>query len=259
MSVQGRIVWHDLMTTDVDSAKRFYGALFGWNIVSHGPWCFIYPKGDDASHFGTIIALEKEHGVPPHWQPYVAVKDLDGAAKLATDHGGKIVVPRQHAGTTGDFVIVTDPQGGVFTLWQYTGGGPKAELDGRPDPGSFCWDELMVPDPDAAARFYGTVAGWGAESVEMPDFGRYTLFLREAKNAEGKPRQAGGLMKLPPEVPHPMWLSYVWVADCDATLEEAKKLGATITSPPIDIPGVGRFTTLLDPQYAPIAVMGPIK
>jgi len=32
-----------------------------------------------------------------------------------------------------------------------------------------------------------------------------------------------------------------------------------VTSPPIDVPGVGRFTVLLDPQHAPFAVMGPNK
>jgi len=48
------------------------------------------------------------------------------------------------------------------------------------------------------------------------------------------------------------------LTDCDATLEVAEKLGAVITSLRIDVPGIGRFTTLLDPQHAPIAVMGPI-
>ncbi len=99
--------------------------------------------------------------------------------------------------------------------------------------------------------------GYKFEQVEMPGM-PYTLFTREAKRLDGKPRQAAGMMKMPPMIPHPFWLSYVSVANCDESTERAKRLGATITMPPTNIPNIGRFTTLLDPTMAPIAMLGPL-
>jgi predicted enzyme related to lactoylglutathione lyase len=259
MSVQGRIVWHDLMTTNLEGSRRFYGELFGWRIPSEGQWNFLYPAGDEKNHFGTMMVLEAP-GVPSHWVPYVATNDLDASAKAITANGGKIIVPRRSAGTTGDFVFAMDPHGATFTAWQYTGADRgKPELDGVPPAGSFCWDELMTPDVEASKKFYGAVFGWGAQTMQMGDGHEYTIWQREAKGADGKPRQAGGAMKKPADVPRAMWLCYVAVTDCDASADKAIKLGAKPTSPPMDIPNMGRFSVLLDPTHAPFAVFGPSK
>jgi hypothetical protein len=53
----------------------------------------------------------------------------------------------------------------------------------------------------------------------------------------------------------PHWLVYFAVADCDASTERAHELGATVKVPPSDIPGVGRFSMLADPQGAGFAVL----
>jgi predicted enzyme related to lactoylglutathione lyase len=260
MSVQGRVVWHDLYSADVDKSKRFYGELFGWRIQPEGQWNFIY-AGNEKDHFGMVAPLMRP-GMPSHWLPYVAVENLDGAVGLVTKAGGKVHMGKTPAGKTGNFAVVADPQQATFVLWQYTEGQPKPEMDVMRSmaemAGHFCWDELLTSDPDAAEKFYGEVVGWEAEHMEMPGM-RYTLLNRKEKRPDGKQRQGGGMMKMPPGVPHPFWLSYVAVADCDQSVEKAKKLGATITSPAMDIPNVGRFATMLDPTMAAIAVLGPNK
>ena len=254
MSVAGRIVWHDLMTNDVEGAKRFYAELFAWRIKTEGDWSFIYPA-EGEHHFGTVMAMSGP-ARPSHWVPYVATPDLAAAMAAITAAGGKLHTGKIAAGKTGSFAIAGDPQGAVFTAWQYAEGEGKAESDARPAAGSFCWDELLTSDPAAAVAFYGKVFGFGTETMSMPGMD-YTLLLRSAKGADGKPRQAGGLMKLPPGVPHPFWLSYVAVADCDQAMEKAKRLGATLPMPAIEVPNVGRFTTILDPSMAAIGVLGP--
>jgi predicted enzyme related to lactoylglutathione lyase len=66
-----------------------------------------------------------------------------------------------------------------------------------------------------------------------------------------------GLMHSPlPDTP-PLWVPYVAVADCNATAAAARRLGARLIVEPTEIPGVGRFATLLDPQGACIAFMKP--
>jgi predicted enzyme related to lactoylglutathione lyase len=258
MSIQGRVVWHDLNTTDLDKSKRFYGELFSWNLKADGPWTFIQ-LGNDAQHFGTVIVHDAKENVPSHWVPYLTVENIDSAIAAVTKAGGKINVPKTPAGKTGHFSYAMDPQGAPFALWQYTGEtAPKPEIDTPPPAGNFCWDELLTSDTEAAEKFYGSIIGYKTEHMEMPGM-RYTLWLREAKRPDGKPRQAGGMMKLPPMVPHPFWLSYVAVENCDQSVEKAKRLGANITSPPMDIPNVGRFATMLDPTMAAIAILGPGK
>lgn len=257
MSVQGRVVWHDLMTTDVEGARRFYGELFGWRIKDEGHWNLIYPAVGE-EHFGAVMPLDTAQPVLPHWVPYLAVEDLDAAIAAISSAEGKLRTGKLHAGKTGAFVVAADPQGAVFTAWQYTAGGSKPESDTPPTPGHFCWDEVLTSDPAAAEAFYRRIFGFGVRKMAMPGTD-YTLFLRDAKRADGKPREAGGMMKLPPGVPRPFWLSYVTVADCDAAMEKAKRLGATLPMPAMDIPDVGRFTTLLDPSMAAIGILGPNK
>ena len=85
--------------------------------------------------------------------------------------------------------------------------------------------------------------------------GQYTLFRRTAKDAKGMPRHAGGMMKKPDMVPQPYWQTYVAVTGIDALVERAKKMKAMVLVPPTDIPNVGRFAVLLDPQHAAIGFL----
>jgi predicted enzyme related to lactoylglutathione lyase len=117
--------------------------------------------------------------------------------------------------------------------------------------GRFVWYELMTTNPDAATQFYADVTGWGT----MP-FNDVGITYKFWMNGEAP---TGGLMELPRElaasgVP-PHWLPYVAVDDCDATVERAQQLGASVTVPPTDIPNVGRFSVLSDPQGAVFAIV----
>lgn len=116
--------------------------------------------------------------------------------------------------------------------------------------GRFVWYELMIPDTDAAVAFYGDVVGWGAQKLDMPEM-PYTLFTTGAD-------PVAGLMTLPQElrdqgVP-PHWIGYVHVDDVDATVAKAKALGGALHIEPRDIPGVGRFAVIGDPQGAVLSL-----
>ena len=147
----------------------------------------------------------------------------------------------------------------MFSPFHHTGkDAGKPASSARPAPWTFCWDELLTADPDKASKFYSAVFGWDIETMEMPNFGTYTLLKRKGvKDETGADKNAGGIMKLPPSVPHPFWLAYVAVPDCDAVVAKATKLGGVVPMPPMDIPDVGRIATILDPQQVPIAVLAP--
>lgn len=119
--------------------------------------------------------------------------------------------------------------------------------------GRFVWYELMTTDPDAAQAFYGNVVGWTAEPwMGGPE--PYTVW----KNGDSG---IGGVMNLPDEAVQggapPHWLAHIAVPDVDASVERATSKGGTLYAGPMDVPTVGRFAVLGDPQGAVFAVFAP--
>ncbi len=116
-------------------------------------------------------------------------------------------------------------------------------------PGAFSWSELMTGDPAAAKGFYGALFGWEFQDMAMGEMA-YTVVKAGGEDA-------GGLMCTPPEAggAPPRWGVYVTVADADATARRAVELGGTVLVPPKDIPDVGRFCVLQDPQGAAISAI----
>lgn len=114
--------------------------------------------------------------------------------------------------------------------------------------GSFVWYELMTTDPVAAERFYSGVVGWTAADAGMPGM-KYTLLSAGA-------HQIAGLMALPPEAAGmpPCWTGYVAVDDVDAKAAEIAAAGGGVMRPAEDIPGVGRFAVVADPQGASFCI-----
>jgi uncharacterized protein len=110
--------------------------------------------------------------------------------------------------------------------------------------GSFVWHELMTSDPAAAMKFYGSVVGWSAQQSPVPGMDYWMLKAGETPVC--------GLMSVPDEAKQqgarPMWIGYVGVDDVDAATEKAKKLGGAVYRAPQDIPTVGRFAIIGDPQ-----------
>ena len=115
--------------------------------------------------------------------------------------------------------------------------------------GAFSWFELMTSDVDGAKKFYANLFGWATEAMPMGDM-NYTIVK---VGEEG----LGGIMATPPQAAGspPNWGVYVTVNDVDATARKAEELGGKILVPPTDIPNVGRFCVLQDPQGATISAI----
>jgi len=118
--------------------------------------------------------------------------------------------------------------------------------------GRFVWQELMTEDTATAAAFYSKVVGWRAEPSAVD--ATYTQF------GIGSAHYAG-MMRLPDEArasgAKSQWLPYIGAADVEATMAAAERLGGKVVRPAQDIPTVGRFAMLNDPQGAAFAVFKP--
>src|ERR1700687_4232202 len=120
--------------------------------------------------------------------------------------------------------------------------------------GRFVWQELMTEDTATAAAFYSKVVGCGAEPSAVD--ATYTQF------GIGSAHYAG-MMRLPDEArasgAKPQWLAYIGAADVEATMAAAERLGGKVMQPAQDIPTIGRFAILNDPQGAAFAVFKPAQ
>jgi uncharacterized protein len=247
----GTFCWVELGTSDGEGAKKFYTELFGWDFTDNpiGPgmvYTMLKQDGKDVGALYQLMPEMKAQGIPPHWLSYVSVKSADEAAAKAKEAGGTLMKEPFDVFTVGRMAVIQDPTGAVFALWQ-AGTHHGAAIVNVPN--SLVWNELATTDTAKAGDFYATLFAW---TKDVQQFGpmEYTIF----KNGD---RGAGGMFKITPEMGNipPHWLVYFAVADCDATVEKATALGARVMKPADDIPGVGRFAILLDPQGAAFAVI----
>lgn len=107
--------------------------------------------------------------------------------------------------------------------------------------GAPVWYELITSDADAAQAFYTRVVGWTVTPAGMEG-----MDYRIVSAPDGLP--VGGIMALPPGKAPPGWMAYLAVQDTDAKAREVKERGGQVHVPPTDIPGVGRFAVVADPQ-----------
>ncbi|HEY3815209.1 MAG TPA: VOC family protein [Caulobacteraceae bacterium] len=119
--------------------------------------------------------------------------------------------------------------------------------------GRFVWYELMVEDQAKAKDFYGKVLNWSFDDMPMPGMDGATYVMAKSGDAN-----VAGMMNLPPDAKamgaRPNWGGYVAVDDVDASAKRVSEIGGKVYKEPMDIPGVGRFAVIADPDGAVIMI-----
>ena len=119
VNVPGALTWNELATSDVDGAKEFYGALFGWGFedMEGGGMTYTMVRNGERSNGGIRPQSEMEAGIPPNWAPYFAVERVDDSVAKAGELGGKVLVDPMTV-PAGRFAAIADPQGAVFAVFE---------------------------------------------------------------------------------------------------------------------------------------------
>lgn len=268
--------WIDLEVDDVDGAADFYGGLFGWS------WEERVPPGAPGSyriarlHDRVVAAVGSpapagepgsEWRAPAvRWNTYVAVSDVEVAAKLVADAGGTVLTAPHDVNVAGRTAAVADPAGAVVHLWQP---GRRLGVELVNAPGTWNWSNLTSPDPNAP-DFYRQVFGWETRTIDMGEV-QATMFtmagygdflaarepgIRERQAGEGAPEgfadAVAWLEAAPPGTP-PEWTITFAVADTEALTSRAVDLGATVVVPPFTAGGT-HVATIADPAGAPLTL-----
>lgn len=117
--------------------------------------------------------------------------------------------------------------------------------------GRFVWYDLQTTDVQAATAFYAKVAGWGTQQMDMGPGKEYQMWTVGDAPIGGVIKQTAEMG--PPGTP-PHWMAAVGVPSVDDAGRQATSLGGQVLVPPMDIPTVGRYAIIADPQGAVISL-----
>jgi uncharacterized protein len=253
----GTFSWPELATNNQTHAVAFYRALFGWDVDDQpmGPderYSLFKVRGLEVAAGYTQREDEKKMGVPPHWNSYVTVANVDESTERAKSLGGTVLAPPFDVFDMGRMAVLKDPTGAVFEIWQ-----AKKNIGAKilGEPGTLCWTELTTSDPAVAEKFYTSLFGWKAKPSAPGSPMPYTELT-----VAGAANPSVGMMQKPPHLPPGVpsfWLPYFLVTDVESSTEKAKSLGAQVHFGPQTIPDGGRFVVLADPQGAAFALFTP--
>lgn len=116
----GTFYWNELMTRDIEGAKKFYANTMGWSFDAMpmgGGMTYWVAKNNDEPIAGMLDVSAPEFGpVPESWLAYIAVDDVDALTAKAVKAGAKIMKPAFDVPGVGRIVILTEP-GGAAIGW----------------------------------------------------------------------------------------------------------------------------------------------
>ena len=248
--------WADLSTTDDTGAVSFYGSLFGWidDPQEMGPGSYYHMQRMDGQSVAGVYKQGEEEiaqNIPPHWSVYFTVENADQTAQRAKDAGGTVLMEAFDVFEAGRMAVIQDPQGAVFNVWQ-----PNEHIGAElvQEPGTITWAELMANDTGQAVEFYEKVLNVETGKMEGPF--PYTT-IKVGGNYVAGMMNISDMGPQAANVP-PHWSIYFGTSDADDTAEKAGSLGGKVMVPPSDIPGIGRFSVMQDPQGAVFSVFQPV-
>ena len=249
---EGMFSYSDLSTTDLDAATTFYTDLFGWKVedvpMGDGPddiYRMFTKSGQSVCAASKQREEQAAQGMPPMWNVYFTVNDVDLKAKEAEAAGGTVHVQPFDVFEAGRMAVIADPAGGFFCLWQEKENIGASVMN---EANTLDWAEAGSTDVAKAREFYTQVLGWTYEEMDMGEGKAYTVFSVDGKNC-------AGMMET--EMPMSYWSIYFRVDDCKNMADRAQSMGAKVMFGPDSAPGVGTFAVLADPQGAMFGIIQP--
>jgi predicted enzyme related to lactoylglutathione lyase len=246
---EGTPNWVDLQTTDVDAAKAFYAGIFGWTFNDQpmpegGAYSLAMIDGDSVAAIAPQSEAMIEHEVPPMWNTYIAVDDVDSAAAKVAGTGGQLLMEPFDVMDAGRMAYVADPTGAAVGLWQASASIGATLVN---EPNTLTWNELATNDIAAALPFYETVVGLTSKEVPMGEQ-KYTM-LYVGDDFVGGATAAQMVAGAPNH-----WHVWFAVADADASAAAAAAGGGKVILEPTDM-AIGRIAALQDPQGAYFSII----
>jgi predicted enzyme related to lactoylglutathione lyase len=247
----GKIIWHDLLTTDIEGSRKFYGGLFGWTFEEvplslgfgrSGNYLLIRHEG---KLIGGMVDTERlgAKANNSQWVVLMSVDDVDLVAQKVVNAGGAIMTPPTDLNERGRIAVVRDNAGALFAILETRDGDP---VDSSAAFGSFMWDEVWVPDAATSAIFYESIAPFQPVSMVTGEDSEYLGLA-----VDGRPRM--GILQDPIAELPPTWASYIRVEDM-SLLDRVAALGGKVLLPAEDRLIGGQVALIAGPSGAGVAL-----
>lgn len=183
----GEVCWTDLQTKDVQAAKSFYAAVFGWRYEDlPTPDGRSYSKAFLGDDLVTVIAPQNAQqeaaGTAAQWNIYFTAADAAAVAEEAPHAGGSVQFGPEEVADTGVMVFLAPPGGGSTGVWQP---GTHAGAARYNEPGALAWAELLTPEPLAAVAFFQQLFGHEVTEYPQDDGGTYTTLMVHSAEVAG--------------------------------------------------------------------------
>jgi uncharacterized protein len=248
----GKVIFVELVTTDLTAAKQFYGDLFGWTFrdvdLGNAMYAEVLHRGRPIAGMIQRSSSSVERRQPA-WLSFLSANDVDAVQRTAVQRGARLLFGPQTIPGRGREAVFADPQGAVFAVLNSSSGDPPDVLV---EPGEWIWSSLITRDPDTAASFYQALFGY--EVFDLPS--------QQASNAEHLLLASDNYARasanpLPASKPdlHPHWLNFVRVDDATQTAAKVAALGGRVLVPAREDRHGGKLAVVADPQGAPFGLL----
>lgn len=232
----GKFVWADLVTSDADRAREFYGALFDWSFSRLGCYTLITNNG---KRIAGILEVQPKsgNGKDAVWLTTMSVPDVDRAVERVRQQGGSIIKGPVTMRERGRGALIADPQGAQLVLLHAAGGGDPPDVE--PASGDWIWNEIWTNVPDKTRRFYVSLGGY------TPIVAGDAYEILERDN-----RWRAGIRYIFQDQYQARWVPAVRVADPAALLSVVTAQGGKVLVRPDEPPSNGDTALIADPDGA---------
>jgi predicted enzyme related to lactoylglutathione lyase len=246
----GKVVWVDLVTPDLDSAKKFYSGLFGWTFrdTHAGKRDYAVALLDGRPVAGLFLRpLKAGEQRQPAWLTFIAVRDVEVAKRTALEHGATVVSEPRNYPKRGRQAILADPEGARFAVLASSSGDPGDFLAA---PGEWIWSSLIVKDPNTEAAFYQELFGYDVFDLPNEDDVDHVIL-----STDDYARASVNAFHRDPSRRLPHWINFVRVVDAVEGAAKVVALGGRVLSEPhLDRHGA-KVAVVADPAGAPFGLM----
>ncbi len=238
-----QVVWHDLITPNIQEAKAFYRSVFGWTfedfLLNGTNYVIISNHG---KYIGGMIEIPSSDA--SIWIAAVSTENINNQVEKVVKNGGKVLLKPINIPGRGRQVILEGNQGEKFSFIQSSKGDP--ELNSIIQNGNWLWMEFWADDTSKAQEFYDKA--FHANIEKTTSDGKPYWILKSKEN------KIGGMIQNPLTNVNSQWIPYIQMKNPSDILKRVTANEGSVILEPQESIRKGSVGIFQDPKGAIICL-----
>ena len=231
----GKFIWHDMLTSDVEMAKKFYASLFGWTFRQVENYIVVLNNGKPIAGMVQVDSASEQSN-SARWLASLSVADVEIAATVAIAAGALIHEGPEEIENRGQYALISDPNGAQLVLLNSSSGDPE---DSEPEIGSWLWNELWTENAPTAINFYQEIVGYET----ITNHSEYDIAVK-------KDKWRAGIRPIAIEGMNSRWIPVIRVKKPEHTAKLAEMHGGHVLIPADQAVSAVKVALIADPAGA---------